>query len=422
MLNDQLLYRPRLKVIEWKDKNPKYWYRYYLPVGKTVKRFFRPAGNDRRDAEAKGKRKEAQLLNHVFDDWDNKRRGILPPTRFTIVEAVDLYLGKSIATYSHQGKASVAPTVKKLFTYFIDQCGRTFLDEITEDDFLTLRDFLLTTGFKKATKKLTVHCYQKWLNTAFNWFVKKKYIERNPLSGVTPLRLAKSERVRNKVIQLHEWKQIMLAPTPKGFGFDIKLIATFTTATGFRLGEILHLRWSDIDLVTGEIRIRVKPDCPTRNGMGWRPKWDVEGEVPLNPVSLLVLESIEKRDDVVGVYRLNGQDKMMATDFVFFRKEDNRYVRIDTVRRAWAQLLKNAGLAGKYTFKDLRSTANTYFKIYCQLTQDEASRVMRNSPEVNQAHYTNPILLELKRKMLNLPPEMKDTVEQMLLAKNATVN
>ncbi len=421
-MNSHLLaYRPRLKTQFRKGKKTKYWWVYYLPVSKAYIRFWRPIGNDKRLAESQGKLKEAQLVRGVFDDWDRKKMGVAPDIRLTIADGVERYLEIGMEHYSANGKKSVGPTIERLFRYFQEVCKKTYLDEITERDFTELKTHLKHKGFLRPVKKITLVRYQKWINTAFNWFVRQKYLEENPLKHIAIPKLSKSEKVRAKVIPPEHWKRILSAPEPEGFGFDIKKIVIFLTATGIRKGELFHLQWSDIDFSLDQIDIKSKPDCPTTSGLGWKPKSGVEGKIPLSPLAKSLLESLPTRgQSVFGRYKDGGDIKIMATDFVFARKKRDTYMRLDTVKRAWNKLLKNAGLQGQYTIKDLRSTANSYLKSFCGLTQDEACKVLRNSREVNQAHYSNTVESELKRKMADFPTDLTEVAESVM--QNETVH
>lgn len=424
-MSEKLLwYRPRLRTIIRKGKKPLYWWTYYLPRGTNIHhRVYRTVCDDARVAKADGRLKEGQLLRSEFDNWDRLRMEASPYVRLTVKDAKAIYVNKGMAAYSPLGKNSVKPVIERIFDFFVKNCGRTYVDEINEDDFLKLRDHLATTGFVHPVKRYTLNRYQTWTNTALNWFVAKGNLTKNPIAGLKKLKLSMSEKVRGKVIPLEEWLRIVSAPSPTEFGFDIRPIVIFATATGLRAGEIIHLQWSDIDRLEGVIRIRVKHQCPTWHGLSWRPKGSVEGDPPLNELACLVLDSIEKHDEVWGSYQCGTETKEMATDFVFARKDKNgRLVRIRSLREAWARLLENAGLAGKYKFKDLRATANTYFKVYCQLTGDEASKVLRNTPEVNLQHYTGTLTKVLQTKMGKLPPEMAEAARKVLPDGSRTIH
>ena len=70
---------------------------------------------------------------------------------------------------------------------------------------------------------------------------------------------------------------------------NLHSVAKAIEYTGARLGEVLHLEWEDIE--DGFWHIRYKPNCPTKFGMGWSPKWEKSRSIPLKSEALEVLEN-----------------------------------------------------------------------------------------------------------------------------------
>ena len=62
---------------------------------------------------------------------------------------------------------------------------------------------------------------------------------------------------------------------------EIMPVLRFLIHTGARLGEVLHLEWEDIE--DGFWQISHNPNCLTKFGMGWSPKWDKPRSIPLKP-------------------------------------------------------------------------------------------------------------------------------------------
>jgi integrase len=108
--------------------------------------------------------------------------------------------------------------------------------------------------------------------------------------------------------------------------------------TGLRLGELLALKWEDIDLVTGKIVVR-------RNL--WRdkeasPKGGRSREVPLS-------------DDAIATLKAHRAVTMLKSSYVFCDSGGNRLSH-KMVSNLVPRICKKAGLAKRLTMHDLRHT------------------------------------------------------------------
>ncbi|NKE71261.1 site-specific integrase [Candidatus Manganitrophus noduliformans] len=111
----------------------------------------------------------------------------------------------------------------------------------------------------------------------------------------------------------------------------LKPVVTLGYYTGMRLGEILNLRWSQVDFGAGVLRLESKD---TKNR---RPR-----NIPLGPEVRSVLEA----------WRFETMTKYPACDRV--AHFDGR--PIERITRSWKTACRRAGLPGKL-FHDLRRTA-----------------------------------------------------------------
>ncbi len=118
---------------------------------------------------------------------------------------------------------------------------------------------------------------------------------------------------------------------------DLKAVVRFASLTGWRKTEILTLRWSQVDLEAGTIRL--EPGT-TKNNEG--------REIPFRALPELA-ELIEvQRDHTDRVER----DRQMIVTHVFHRNGE----LIGCIRGAWDAACERAGQKGAW-FHDLRRTA-----------------------------------------------------------------
>jgi len=109
---------------------------------------------------------------------------------------------------------------------------------------------------------------------------------------------------------------------------SLKPILKIALITGMRQGEILKMKWADIDFRLGEIRV------PEENAKSKKERF-----VPIDPVIYEALDSIEKKGE-----------------YVFFNPETG--TRIVSIRRPFKALLEAAKIKG-LRFHDLRHLAGS---------------------------------------------------------------
>ena len=179
-------------------------------------------------------------------------------------------------------------------------------------------------------------------------------------------------------------------------------IVKFLIFTGARLGEVLHLEFSDIDFETGVWHIRKKPKCPTFYGLGWSPKWEKERTVVLFPEALAVIKNQPRRKRVVGTIPVRGNEnrlidhKIVSADFVFPKMEisvvdevrKTRFSRVDNVARSWKNLKSRVGISPDLQIKDLRTYFNHVLRSRYGFSSKEAGAYIGNSERVNEVHYS----------------------------------
>lgn len=171
------------------------------------------------------------------------------------------------------------------------------------------------------------------LKHIFNLSIKNRLIETNPAKFV---QLCEENNVRDRVLSKEEFERL-LACVPDYIG-DILLVAYYTA---MRVGEILNLRWSRVDLKAGFIRLRPE-DTKTKD----------RRSVPISHLTDIFDRCI----------------RHLHHDYVF--THNNKPIQYSTLRYHFKRAVKEANITD-FTPHDCRHTCITnwrrqghdYFKI-----------------------------------------------------------
>lgn len=356
-------YDPRCSM--YKNGNT-YYIMYWLPNDTKI---YRSLGTNRkRQAKQRLLVKEAELLKGVFDERDVSRmpeKEVTKIVNLSLSTAVENYLlatraGKKPKTHANDSSALRSLT-KRL--------RREHPQDVTMGDIQLLVNDLWSEGLAQAsmkTYKTTLHKFFEWCKDSGSVMgienpVTKKVIIPE-VNGLVRERLPLDSEIGAITAD----------------SCEIQSLITFIAWTGCRLGEALHLEWKDIE--NGLWSIKRKPQCPTKYGMGWSPKWGKPRFVYLFPKAIEVVESQSR-----------------VSRWVFPKPDGSRR---DSLRRSWDSL-KNRNGVKDLQIKDLRTWFNHKLKNEFGFTTKEASAYLGHSEEVNENHY-DPISLELIQQKLNM--------------------
>lgn len=432
-----LQYNPRVKVIKRGQKTTKYWFDYFLPDGTRVQR---SCCDNHEVAENRAKEKTILLLNGDFDEEEVAKlcaNGFI--VRLPIQFAMQKY---SDDTEDRKRKGTVYNDTKVLeallrnlpaSVQFLDQISQEVCAGIKRDLVKRRRENFLEEDRGKGITPLsavTINDYLGILRKFFHHFHKTETILENPMRHIEDLPVTASEAVRAVVIPKEDIQTILdsaKAYTDSGAApLDMYNLLVVAFNTGMRRGELLHLEFEDLkydDKLKGYcLALKYKPTCPTALQMGWRPKNGIARKVGLNEVAYAALQGQPRRETVGRV-----QGTPYPGKFIFPKKVVSltcgkkctrctlkpdtcgfrlvTYERCDSFDRSWMTILKQAGLEGKYVFKDIRSTYNTMLVEETHLTHKEAGMQIGNTEPVNRAHYTGVIESQLMHKVCSFSIE-----------------
>ena len=417
MTQSMIGYNPKASLFKKKRAGGFSWYiNYYLPNGVRVRRL---CGPTREVSLRRMKIKEIELLDGIFEDSDLEK---MPLERFEprrkkrlkIIEGVEIYLEMTRNKRRPRTQQAEQVKLKKNFSHFTDK-GFSFLDEISHVEAQRWVNLIEDKGFREATVKSYVTLMAK----VFNYFIETsgELEGKNPFGRVSISR--KGTLVRDHLPTDEEVRRILSARLPEKSGHTVPIedIVRFAVFTGARVSEILHAEWEDFDLDQGVWRIRIKPNCPTTEGLGWQPKWRKSRDVHLFEEALEVLHRRLKSrpPETEGHVLIRDRrgilisKEVYPSQFVFYRTykkgrgiSSSVFKRIDNLKKAFSKLMGLAGVEG-VLFKDLRTYFNHLLVSRYGFSNKEASSLIGNSPEVNLKHYDPVSLSVIRNKTGGLP-------------------
>jgi integrase len=196
----------------------------------------------------------------------------------------------------------------------------------------------------------TVQYLHVILHRALRQAVRWGRVSRNVCDAVDPPR-----PVRKEVQPLTADQARILLKAAKGDRLEALYVLAVTT--GLRQGELLGLRWEDVDLDKGVLQVRHALVCSSRNGrLSFAPPKTAKGRrsVSLTPAAVTALEEHRAR-------QADERDAARSwTDMglVFPSRAGTPLNPKNVLRRSFRPLLKRAGLP-HIRFHDLRHTCAT---------------------------------------------------------------
>lgn len=155
----------------------------------------------------------------------------------------------------------------------------------------------------------------------FNLAIEKGYCDRNPVKGTK--RLKEAPWRHRFVYSEAEIKQLIEHAAP-----HLRMILMLAFGTGLRKGDLLNLRWDDIDFDHGIITCNMQ-------------KTEDPIEIPMLPIVRQALERMKLTADTSPyVFTFNGQ-------------------KIGDIKTAFRRALRRSGLKKGYRFHDIRRTFAT---------------------------------------------------------------
>jgi integrase len=326
-------------VFKREGKRGAVWYaKYRLPDGRQVQTRIGPHWSDRKQAPPAGSYTKASAREWLDDTLAKARRGELPGmirTGTTFAAACDEWLA-----YKRDRKVKLSTQID--YEHMVDRMkkvvGEKFgaklrLEDVTPETVEGFRDALIEDGLSDRT----VNKYLTVLHGIFVWARRRYKLPSNPVANVE--RRPQAKRRNIDVFSREEVLALVRAADSEQDG-TIYLTAAFT---GLRLGELLALRWRDVDFANSAVHVRQS----FINGRVDTPKSGQERTVPL-------------ADEVAqALAKLGGRDHDTGDDDLVFCGTNGGHLAGHRLRDRYKAALGKAGLRA-LRFHDLRHTFGSH--------------------------------------------------------------
>jgi len=298
-----------------------------------------------------------------------RERGYLTVVRNETLEQFALRWVKEVKT-NQVRKSTLNDYEYKLRQYVFPYLGARQLRTITGRDI----DAWMTQMFNDGKSTSTISGARRVLFGVFKNAYRQELIQRNPVEQTDAPKRKSSERsqvqapwTEQEVVKALEASQDLVNSNK-----DVELFLCLALYLGLRRGEILGLKWSDIDLVNNRIQIQrtlKEQRTTTSTGAGVvqlvtdNPK--TKNSARTLPIALQVKEALERQMMRQSVASLNAGKSWIDHNWVFttkigspiyptnmnyrfntFVKKNNlRHIRIHDLRHTNAVLALTSGIA-----------------------------------------------------------------------------
>ena len=209
-------------------------------------------------------------------------------------------------------------------------------------------------GKKNASppSNATVRSRYRHVSAFFSWAVENNLVDESPVDQVRKPRkeektkaYLKPEDIRRilRAVDAHrEIREGEPGPTPQDTW--LKILIRVAVGTGLRRGELLNLRWGDVDLESGRLMVRNREDFTSKSGC--------ERTVPL-------------RGDALEALRAVREARSPLDDEPIFADANNQVPKPDRVSKRFKFYVRKAGLSNqeRLSFHSCRHTTGSWLSM-----------------------------------------------------------
>ncbi|WP_214781011.1 tyrosine-type recombinase/integrase [Exiguobacterium sp. S3] len=269
----------------------------------------------------------------------------------TFEEVADEWLTEHVAELSINTRDSYTARMNRILDHFKGKV----VQEVTTRDIRVFLKGLQEEGLAPET----TNTYRSILSSLFGYAVRNKYVSENPVSVIKQFRMPKKEIRTFDSLQLTSYlngcKELAEEEANHGNYVALKTAAY----TGMRIGEVLALRWSDIDFENATIRVAHSLSYSTKDK-----RYSLDGtknkRVRHVTISNELVQTLKwyKMQWMFLVKKMRNEPEPTFANLVFLTIEGKPKHR--SYLRHWhKRVLREKGLPEDFRIHDLRHTHAT---------------------------------------------------------------
>jgi integrase len=218
------------------------------------------------------------------------------------------------------------------------------------------------------------------LRASFNRAVRLRFLETNPFTACANIRIQEKEPRRLSEAELTILLEVMRDD-------PVAVVTLCAVATGMRLGEILSLKWHQMDLAHGFIRLENRSDFTLKNRR--------QRIVPLGEIVKQLLAEIPR-----------------PSDYVFSNALGNPY-KVGTISTKFKKFVRKAGLPEEVHFHCLRHTSGSCL-IETGSPISHVQKILGHSSLRVTEIYIHQVPSQLRESVLKLDPMLERILQNSI--------
>lgn len=305
-----------------------------------------------------------------------KFSNICRPNLITLKEQADEWLALKNGTIKATTYNGYSVNLKK---YIIPFLGSKSVQALKKKDIQT---FFNTLGTKSKLAPRTIRYIYCTLNQVFESAIDSDIISKNPCNRIS---LPKLNKYDHNIYSVKELKQLLAYAK----GTNLETAIMIDVFTGIRRGELLSLKWKDIDFENKTIRIERNLECIDGSKTIVSPKTNSGVRVIPIPDVLLrhfreilkaeykkTLKKKKKSDYIIhnGMGEPLNPNSFSAQFARFIKKNDLKHIRFHDLRHSHATLLLEIYGADMKTISDRLGHSKVQTTMDCYIGSTAASQ------------------------------------------------
>jgi integrase len=261
---------------------------------------------------------------------------------------------RTVGKFLHEWLEAIRPSIRErtwvryeqyVRLHLVPVLGKTSLERLTPQQLQRLYNDRLASGLSPTT----VHHLHATIHKALAQAVRWNLVGRNVADLVDPPRIAGFEM---KTLSPEQARALLGAAE----GDRLEALYVLAITTGMRQGELLGLRWRDVDLDAGSVQIRGSMQATSEGLQIAAPKTPGSRRHVL--LSEQPREALRRHRVKQAAERLRMGEAWDDHDLVFANQVGRPIPAGNLLRRSFEPLLKKASLP-RMRFHDLRHTSAT---------------------------------------------------------------